>query len=212
MDASIISIITTTVLAVAAVFVFLVERARYLREIEPDIELKWPENIQVSQMSQSLKEFWAIYINVEVKNSPKNQVEELDYQVELGIFPQRGKASYINVQFPDFLRTHPASILAGRSVVVPVYIGWNLAPGLYEHLQAEIGPLNVTNAGFKASITFSYFSRRELILWLLVPWRFGRVKYERTISGWWGFEFNKDVAPYYFSKSWQFPNESLEPT
>ena len=61
MDASIISIITTTVLAVAAIFIFLVERARYLREIEPDVELKWPENIQVSQMSQSLKEFWAIY-------------------------------------------------------------------------------------------------------------------------------------------------------
>ena len=211
MDASIISIITTTVLAVAAIFVFLVERARYLREIEPDIELKWPENIQVSQMSQSLKEFWAIYINVEVKNISKNHAEDLDYQVELGIFPQRGKASYINTQFPNRVRTHPAAILAGRSVAVPVYIGWNLIPGLYERLQAETSPLNVTNAGFKASITFSYFSRRELILWLLVPWKLGRVKYKRTILGWWGFESNKDEAPYYFSKSWQFPKELLEP-
>jgi len=204
MDIPMISITTTAILAVAAIFAFLIQRARYLREIEPDLELKWPENIRVSQMNQSLKEFWAIYIDVEVKNISKNHAENLVYEVDLVIFPRRGKASCIENQFVDRLRTSPPTLLAGRTVTVPVYIGWNLIPGLYEQLHSKNDSLDVRNAGFQTTVTISYSSRREAILWLLVPWKLGRVRYKRTVTGSWGFIFKEDVSPYYFSKRWQF--------
>ena len=71
MDVTIFSAATTGILALAAILAYLVQRARYLREIEPDLELKWPDGIRVTEMSTTLKESWAFYIDVEVENRSK---------------------------------------------------------------------------------------------------------------------------------------------
>lgn len=87
METTTFGIITGIVLAVAATLAFLIQRARYLREIEPDLELSWPTNIRISQLSHSLKQFWAFYIDIEVENKSRNHAYNLIYEVELSIFP-----------------------------------------------------------------------------------------------------------------------------
>ncbi|GAI38525.1 unnamed protein product, partial [marine sediment metagenome] len=50
MDANIFTAITTTILAIAAILAYLVQRARYLKEIEPDLDLEWPTSIRVGKL------------------------------------------------------------------------------------------------------------------------------------------------------------------
>ena len=86
---------------------------------------------------------------------------------------------YGGVKIRDWIPMHPIELLAGRKTTIPVYIGKNFA---VELKGAEIlRGVYVKEAGFHATIIFSYCARREFILWFLLPWRGGRPKYIRKI-------------------------------
>ncbi len=209
MDTIIFSAVTTGILALAASLAYLVQRARYLREIEPDLKLKWPNRIRVIEMSTTLKEFWAFYIDIEVENVSRNHAEDLRYEVDLQIFPQRGKARFLREKIHDAVRIHPTDVLAGRKIIIPVYSGSNVARDLQEQLDSWDGSMNVGGTGFMTTVIISYSSKRELLLWFLIPWKLGRVKYTREISGSWGFQVDEKVIHPHISLPWQFPKKSL---
>ena len=206
---TIFTILTGTVLALAALFAYFIQRARYLRETEPDLELTWPNSVRVGQMSHTLKEFWSLHIDVEAENKSKNHAEDLRWEVEVTIFPERGRSYGLVTKYSDILRLHPPKLLAGRRCVIPVYIGWNYAQDLYDQLQSRPGSLEVVDAGFHATVTVNYFTKREFLMFVLCPWNRGREKYKRSIEGWWGFLIDQNVSPPYVSRPWEFPKESL---
>jgi len=194
MDANIFTAITTTILAIAAILAYLVQRARYLREIEPDLDLVWPASIRVGKLGPTLQESWRFYIDIKVENVSKNHAEDLIYDLELRIFPDRTKPETIRGKFVDLYRFQRHEILAGRTYTIDVYASPGLSKGLQKGLDSRSSPVNVAEAGFAAIVTMSYFSRREMLLWFL--WKRGRVKYTRQISGMWRFQFDEKTQSY----------------
>lgn len=210
MELIVLNTIIGIVLATAALLAYLIQRARYLKENEPDLELIWPEKIRPNQMQPTLKNFWSLYIDLEVVNRSANHACDLRWEIKLDIFPRRGGSRFFGAKYTDTLRLHPKELLAGRRVVIPVYVGWNLYPGLYEQLQAWPDSIEVEDAGFQASITLKYFTRRELLMFApMPPWNWGRKQYKREVQGSWGFVTNQDTDPPYVSQPWRFPEESL---
>ena len=201
MDTSIFSAIATSVLAIAAFLAYLVQRARYLREIEPDLDLEWPDSIRVGGLGNTLREPWSFYIDIKVENISKNHAENIRYNVNLNIFPNHVKSKIIRGKIYDKLRLHPEDILAGRKGTIPVYASSHLAGDLQKNIESCDSPVNVADVGFMAIVTVSYFSRRETLLWFL--FKLGRVKYAREISGMWRFLFNEKTKSY-VSTPWDF--------
>jgi hypothetical protein len=201
MGINIFTAITTVIFALAAILTYLVQRARYLREIEPDLDFEWPTSIRVGALGSTLQESWRFYIDIEVENVSKNHAEDLRYEVSLNIFPNHAKSNHIRGNICDKLRLHPHDILAGRKDTIPVYASSNLATDLQKYLNSWDSPVNVTEVGFIAIVTMSYFSRRELLLWFL--FKRGRVRYTREISGMWRFLFNEKTKSY-VSTPWDF--------
>jgi len=113
MDANILTAITTTILAIAAVLAYLIQRARYLREIEPDLDLEWPTSIRVGELGSTLQESWAFYIDIEVENVSKNHAEDLRYDLDLHIFPDRTKSTAIRGKFMNFIVFNGVGFLSG---------------------------------------------------------------------------------------------------
>ena len=183
MEFNIFSIITTGILAIAAILAYLVQRARYLREIEPDLELKWPERIRVVRMGSELREGFSFYIDIELENRSRNHAYGLVYEVDLSIFPERGKPSFIEAKIHDLLKYHQSEILAERKDIIPIYIGTNIELNQWDRLIDWDKEIIINKAGFQANVSIKYFSKRELLLWLLIPWEFGRLKCIRTIFG-----------------------------
>jgi hypothetical protein len=202
-----ITMITTGILAIAAILAYLVQRARYLREIEPDLELKCSDRIRVEKMSRTLKEFWAFSIDVEIDNRSKNHAEGLQYKVDLQISPHRGEPPPVLLgdKIPEYISSipiHPDKVLARRRIVVPVYIGSNFAPDLQKRLNLWDGSLSVEEVGFEATITISYFSKRELILFFLLIPRC-KVKYTREIFMSWMVQIDEKNRSLYVSQPWE---------
>ena len=102
--------ITEIVVIVAAVLVYLIQRAKYLRDIEPDLELKWTGKIRIVKMSPNLAEFWAYYIDVQVENVSKNRANDMQFNVDLGLFPERGLPDYMQSECPQRPRMHPEEL------------------------------------------------------------------------------------------------------
>ena len=194
MDANIFTAITTTILAIAAILAYLVQRARYLREIEPDLDLEWPTSIKVGKLGSTLKEPWSFFIDIEVENISKNHAEDLRYDLNLYIFPDHTKSKSIRGKFLDLYRFQRHEILAGRKYPILVYASPGLSKGLQEKIDSWGSPINVEDVGFIAVVTMSYFSRQELLLWFLG--KRGRVEYTREISGMWRFKFNEKTKSY----------------
>lgn len=193
MGINIFTAITTVVFALAAILTYLVQRARYLREIEPDLDLG-TASIKVGKLGPTLKESWSFFIDIEVENVSKNHAEDLRYDLELLIFPDRKKPETIRGKFVDLHRFQLHEILAGRTYPVLVYASPGLSKGLQEKIDSLGSPVNVAEAGFAAIVTMSYFSRRETLLWFL--WKRGRVEYTRQVSEMWRFKFNKRTKSY----------------
>jgi hypothetical protein len=206
MDANIFNIITTGILAVAAILAYLVQRARYLREIEPDLDLIWPTAVRISNFGATLRDFWAFFIDLNVKNCSKNHAINIRYEVELWIFPDRSRPDVIDLRIRDWVPIHPTEILAGRNEVISVYCGSNYALDLGKQMERFEYVPRTEYLGFHATIKLSYYSRRELILCILLPpWSCGRVKYLRKISQRWRLE--KSGKGTFVAVPWKFPEE-----
>ena len=206
MDLNIYSLITTSILALAAILAYIVQRARYLREIEPDLELKWPDSIRVVRMSPDLKEGFAFYIDIKIENLSKNHAQDLKCEVDFKIFPHREKPQVISGKIrPPLLLLSP-EILAERVTSIPIYIGTNIATELWDPLDSWNSKIDSRKAGFTAEININYFGKRELLLWFLVPWKFGRVKYTRSIFGAWWVEFDARSKPPHKTRYWEHPS------
>jgi len=205
-----VAIVTATIIGLAAFLAFLIQRARYLREIEPDLEVEWLGNLRISQMSKTLDKPWSLYIDVQLENKSRNHAHDLRCKVELTVFPVRGRSQAIPSKFYQFPRLHEDELMAERTMVIPVYIGWNYALDLTKTVQSLPNHVIVENAGFHALVIIEYSTRRELILFLLVPWSFGRLKYRRKTSRkGWGFIVDNSLSPPFAERSWTFPEQSL---
>jgi hypothetical protein len=213
MALTVFSILTGVILTLAAILTYLIQRARYLREIEPDLDLTWPTSVRVEQMAPTLKEFWSMYIDIKVVNKSDNHATDLRPVIHLDIFPSRGDGHVLSAELRELLRLHPEDLLARRETVVPVYVACNTLGGdeLYRQIQSWGGAVEVEKAGFEAAITLEYSSHPDLALWVLLPpWNAGRKKYRRTVRGSWGFVVQDRADPPYVSRPWHFPEKSLD--
>jgi hypothetical protein len=186
---NIISIITTGILVFAAILTYLIQRARYLREIEPDLELKWLNCFRNIRLGSTFNEMWSFYVDIEVENLSGNHARDLEYEVKLDIFPHMGKPQICRCQMYKGSVAHTQELLAKRKTIIPVYIGKNFVKK-YMYFENLTGAKTL-EAGFHATIIFSYFSKRELNLGCLVPWRFGKPKYYRKIFAQWYFDIDE---------------------
>lgn len=202
----VLSIITTSILAIAFLLTYMVQRARYLKEIEPDLVLKTSaRKIRVNEIKGNLKQFWNLYIDIDVTNITKKHAEELKYRVDLTIHPDRKKAKIIKSTIPELVYEHPRNLLPERRILVPVYIGWNVAQDLYKKIKSSKDDFETEKVGMEADITICYKSEHELLLHFLLPiWYQGRARYERKVGISWYFEENihTDHIPPFIAVSW----------
>jgi len=194
---------TAIVILVAAVVLFVIQRARYLREIEPDLELTSADRIRVDTMSSTVDQSWAYYIYVNVKNVSKNRATDMLFKVVLWIFPERGGARFLEIKYPLFPGFHQTELRPERTMEVPVYVGPNYATGLKEELERWGRPVSHNRCGFYTRILLEYYSNRELLLLLLAPWSGGRIRYKREIDLRYAFEpLERDGRTQYVPRRW----------
>ena len=210
MDTVLFNTIVGVVLALAAIFAFLLQRARYLREIEPDIELTWAKRIRVEEMASSLKECWAYYIDVNVENKSRNHAKDMLFSIELWVFPERGRPRVLQDKFPLIPRLHDSELMAGRTIDIPIYVGLNYTRKLYNQLEDWGKSIGFDVCGFHTIIHLEYYSNRELLLFFLIPWRFGRKKLKRSVSLEYGFAaIQKGDKTVYVARKWEFTGITL---
>ena len=198
---TVLNIVTTSILAIAFILTYLVQRARYLKEIEPDLVLKPDINrISVKKLERTLKQFWNLYIDIDVTNITTKHAEQLKYDVVLTIWPDRGKPDVIISSFQERIYQHERNVLPNRNMIVPIYVGWNLIPGLQKKIESSNDNLETEKVGMEAEITISYKSKSELLLYfLLPPWYCGRTRYQRKVEiGWYFKKWDKPVGPTIF--------------
>lgn len=212
----IFAIATGIILTIASVLTYFIQRSRYLKEIEPDLDLRWPEKIRIGNLSPRLKDFGHFYIDVYIANRSLNHAYNLSYIVDLTILPQRGKSQAFQSRHIEVVHYSPKELLAGRSAIVPVYIGINsvkydmeLKNYFYDWLQSLPANLRIEDAGFMATITFEYFTKHDTALLFLNPFRGNRIKHYRSIEDRWGFHPDTAFSPPYTSKRWTFPDVDL---
>lgn len=204
------SIVASIVLPIAAILAFLVQRARYLREIEPDLELHWPETIRIAEISSTYNDFWGFYIDLEIENLSQNHSYDIDYHVDLTIFLKRNKPAIIQTRCSSIIRPYNTCLLASRKMVIPVYCGSNNAEDLQKKLK-RYDQVFIKDSGIESTVTIKYTSQRELLLYTMLPfWDWGKKKYTRKITRYWGFRCQTNTGIPYSSANWQFPNEALE--
>ena len=193
MDLTIYSILTVSIVGGAAILAFLIQRARYLREIEPDLrlELPHPYDIRISEIGHTLKDRWSFYIYVKVNNrSIINHAYDVKYKAKLMIFPQRGQSTFIPVDSIERWSLTPSKsiLLAEGHTEIPIYIDPNRAINNRigrEEILNWPGNLEVINIGIHATVTIEYSTSRQFILFVLEPWGFGKKKYSRIESARW---------------------------
>lgn len=202
----VLGIISTSILAVAVVLTYLVQRARYLKEIEPDLVLTTNTGrIRVKEINETLKKSLILYIDIDVKNVTTKHVEQLKYNGRLTIWNERGKPYIITTSFKERVYQHQRNLLPNRNMLVPVYIGWNLIPGLLKKIKSSNGNFETEKIGMEAEITISYKSKGELLLYFLLPiWYRGRARYMRTVTiGWYFKKIIEPVGvPPFYAISW----------
>jgi hypothetical protein len=199
------------IILVAAILIFLIQRARYLREIEPDLELAWANKITVDKMSQDVDKFWDYYIHVDVKNVSNNRANDMLFKVALKLFPERGRPRFLESKYPLIPGLHETQLRPQRTMQVPIYVGLNYTRGLSEELGKWGKPVTFDACGFHAGIVLEYYSNRDFLLFILVPWSFGRIKYKREIYLEYAFEaLQKDGKSTYVARKWDRMGELSE--
>jgi hypothetical protein len=199
------------VILVALVLVFLIQRAKYLRQIDPDLELTWAGRIRVHTMSSSVDQFWAYYIHLGVKNVSRNRATDMLFKVVLWIFPERGGSRFLEIKYPLFPGFHQTELRPERTMEVPIYVGSNYARGLDEELEKWGRPVTHNRCGFYTRILLEYYSNREFLLFLLVPWSWGRIRYKREIDLRYAFEpLERDGESRYVARKWERTGELSE--
>ncbi|MGD0354899.1 MAG: hypothetical protein ABSB31_05605 [Dehalococcoidia bacterium] len=196
---------------------YFIQRSRYLKEIEPDLDLIWPEKIRIGDLKPSLKDFGHFYIDICILNRSTNHAYDLSHTVDLTIIPQRNRSDAIESKHIELIHVSPKVLLAGRSDIVPIYIGVNsfkydrsFKNHFFNRLQSLPADLRIENAGFMATITFEYFTKRDAVLVLLNPFGGNRIKYHRSIYSRWGFCPDTSASPPYTSRKWTIPNLNLD--
>jgi len=211
-----LEILIAVVVAGAAILAFLVQRARYLREIEPDLELISNEEVSVPD------EEWRMVTRLRMRNtSTSNHAENINLEVEFGVYPSR-KDAFVASVYPepyDCIRgssrpnvvTPPDKLLAGREVGLSVLFYFPSCKS------QQLASLNLEDAGFWARISVEYWSKPEFLLGLTCFWKllnpsilrhprkWGREKYSRSVQRYWGFEPDPDPKEPYVYKPWMFP-------
>jgi len=209
MNAAVFTTITGIIVAHAAILAYLLQRARYLREIEPDVELTWTNRFEGIQFKQSLDNFWCFYIPVKVENKSKNHAKDLTFNVELLVFPRRERPNFVKPKY--YPLNFNRNLYARRTEEELVYIGLNFVPDLVDELQPWSSSLDIENAGFDVTIKLEYFSNRELLLFLVQPpWHFGIERYKRELRLRFYFDkISKKGKISYLPIIWSHPEENL---
>ncbi len=204
---NIVTIVTTSILALAAILTYLVQRARYLIEIEPNLELSLPSEIRIDKFGETLQDSWDFFIDIIVKNHSKCHAYDIRYEVKLYISPIRGRPDVIILKIRDLVppATHPTELLGEQEKIIPIYCGDNATQDLKYELDRYIDIPKTELLGFEAIVKLTYYSRRELVLFSLIPiWNWGRVKYIRKIEHRWKLERNPINSSKFVAVPWKF--------
>jgi len=209
----VLEITLTVIAAIAAVLGYFIERARYFRDIEPDLELS-PHGLSLEEMHTTLQESWGFYIYIAVENKSDNPAYDLEYGVNLSIFPQRGRANVMISKHTDMVPgVHERTIRAHRKTVIPIWVGWNNIKNreYFDQILPITVPAPIDQAGFEAHITIIYDApeKNGLTMLLLTPFRFKKT-YTREIRYGFGVIPNQSQPSQYDPYLWHFPNNSLE--
>ena len=221
----VLDITVSVVVALGVILAFVVQRARYLREIEPDLEVTWNNEVFLiteEDTLETLKQEWGIATEVHIENrSNRNHADNLELKVDLGIYPRRSSSPAIVATYPHPYHIRPSALLAGRSADHPIFFNAFSEPGLQETMRSYAEGFRVEDAGFWARITVEYCTKFEGLLFVLSPWklsysqlflwrwRFEREKYTRSIAQFWGYTYDEPLKPPYSYRKWNFPLSSL---
>ena len=154
------TISTGLVLALAALLAYAVQRARYLREIQPDLRLTGQPS--TSELDPTHPRF-LVRISVE-NSSPLNTAESIAIS---------GALTFEPMPAPITSQTEISRLLPGHEQNVTLVFERNLEINfdgmLGEDLDAEL------------ILQVQFSPPREFVLFLLHPWSFGRKTYTRAI-------------------------------
>ena len=210
----VLGITASIVVALGAILAFVVQRARYLREIEQDLEVTWNHEVFLiteEDTLETLKQEWGIATEVHIENrSNRNHAENLQLKVDLGIYPSRSSSPTIVATYPHPYHIRPSVLLVGRCVDLPIVFNAFSAPDLHETLRSSGEGLRVEDAGFWARITVEYCTKFEVLLLVISPWKRGRENYARSTTRFWGYAYDEPLKPPYSYRKWNFPLPSLE--
>jgi len=183
------TISTGIVLALAAAFAFLLQRARFLRDIEPDLRITDASKIIVlpgRDISDS--DSVRLRIELEVQNASKNTAERLSSTQDATIGIQSSTSPLTVVHLPYFNKSIEVQerLLPGRSLPISVYIELSASRLEIESQWLEMEtPLQ--DRIFRATVTIRYSSPKELALIFVKPLRL-KEDYERTFFVEWQWE------------------------
>ena len=187
-----LEIFTAIILALAAIFAYLIQRARYIREIEPDLRLTRIVAIEEYNGVKNIQDPWFFNIDIEVENQSNNHACELTYNTLIQIHLFEGDI-VIGLPFPDYL-AWDEEILARRKITVPIHMELNKAKFASElNEQPELALSDIER--YFARIRVKYYTKSELVLFFIAPLR-RRLRYERDFYINWKFSTSTGNPPY----------------
>jgi hypothetical protein len=186
------TVVTGVILATGALLAFIVQRSRYLRDIEPDIEVEWQStkfDTGSSDVAGTLGSFDTWYIaphiilknvssevakNVQMNGRMKFHHHDRQYEPQEASSDRNSRDTWCT--FAGWL---VSEVLPGRTVDPWCFLESIKAPAGREITRADIP---IKGAWFIFEIDVFYFSRRELLTWIVWPFSTGRRKYRRLVS------------------------------
>ena len=161
---SIFTISTGLILAMGAVYAYFLQRARYLRDIEPD--LRFMNEFRVREQYGD-----SISIDFEVTNESSNTGEMVRVSAVVDEIDDDGSFTTLEPRLPIFADKHSRRLLPRRSMT--------------DHF---VFLSSKKSGAYRAKFDLTYVSPREWIVFLVKPWPPFRMKYWRTASLSWTLE------------------------
>ena len=161
---AIFTISTGLVIALAALFAYAVQRARYLRDIAPELRLERPPSFP-ALVTESPN--WNVRCDL-VNSSADNDAEDVNVSYRLQYALGQSFASQINL----------GRVLAGT------HINFGL-PFSSESLLTAVNRSDDSKPPGVLEIKVTYFTPREFVLFLLHPLGLGRKRYVRSFQVMW---------------------------
>ena len=211
---AIFTISSGLVLALAAVLAYLVHRARYLRETDPDLQVTWTGKVtfpppagELHPLSEDLRKGWTFWIELRVENRSQTPGQRLRMEGQLVLDLDRSREKGLsgifeeNVWLPFTLHIMP-EILPGRTEHCDVLFSSSFLKDPWR-LYNWPEPILTEKVGFWMQFDVEYYTPRELLMFFLWPLGLGRKKCRRRVSGGMKFVPQEGADQLYEAQPWR---------